>query len=377
MPSHLAMNEYTGAPWGASIQRMTRSICLLPAVLLAALAGCNHSGLQELAPAPVLQTPASAGPGSFLVATPKTPYLSYVEPESRALVLAPVDGSVPPAYLDRITDLPEQDPLSGAHLLFAESGNLHLLYLDREEGLLLKHVRRELETGISWIDVLPGSGKPVAAFSGPGGLEVFLEEDGRLWRQGPQAGLVRAPFSSAAPASRFLSSGLRGFTVFDTATHRLLLFLLQDQEVKTLEVARFGQAQDSAVDSQGRLQVLAYDPHSSRLLLYQSAAPASGFEARPVTLSRGTSSVALVALPGGTGFLFDELSSRERPPYRVCLLHFLPERGYVKALLYRSERPLASLRACAQDDALYVALLGDDLRVLRVEYDSLRRRSLR
>jgi hypothetical protein len=366
------MNEYTGAPCGASIETMKR-ICLLPAALLAVLAGCNPAGLQELAPATVLRTPASPGPGCFLVGGPQTPYLTYVEPESRALVLAQVDGSAPPTYLDRITDLPEQDPLSGAHFVFSEAANLHLLYLDREEGLLLKHVRRDLESGTTWIDILPGSGKPVAAFVAPGGLDAFLEEDRRLWRQGPFAGLVRAPFSSAGPAARFVSEGLRGFTVFDAETHRLLLFLLRGQDVETLEVARFGQAQDSAVDPQGRLQILAYDPRSYRIVLYSSAAPSSGFEARPVTLSRGTNSVALVQLPGGTGFLFDEVSSRERPPYRVCLLHFLPERGYVKAVLYRSERPSTAIRACAQGDALYVALLGDDLRVLRVEYGSLLR----
>ncbi len=367
------MNEYRGAPSGASIETMKR-VCLLPAALLAALAGCSPASLQELTPIPVLETPVSPGPGFSMVASPRTPYLSFVEPESRALVLAPVDGSAPPAYLDRITDLPEQDLLPGAHLLFAEGGNLHLLYLDREESLLLKHARRELETGTTWIDVLPGSGKPVAAFLTDGSLDVFLEQDRRLWRRGPQAGLVRTPFSADGPAARFTSDGLQGFTVYDSASRRLLLFLLHGREVETLEVARFGQAQDSAVDPQGRLQILAYDPRSSRIMLYQSAAPSSGFQIRPVTLSRGTSSLALVELPGGTGFLFNEVSSRDRPRCRVCLLHFLPERGYVKAVLYRSERPIAALRACAQADALYVALLGGDLRVLRVEYDSLRKR---
>ncbi len=358
---------------------LPRAVLPAPALIaalaaLANLAGCRSARLQELAPVPVLESPAAPGPGFSLAAGPSTPYLSYVEPATRALVLAPIDGSAPPAYLDRITDLPEQDPLSGIHLLFAEQGNLHLVYLDREESLLLKHVRRELASGATWVDVLPGSGKPVAAFLTAGGLDVFLEEDRRLWRQGPQAGLVRAPFSSAGPASRFDASGLQGFTVFDLESRRLLLFLLHGQEVQTLEVARFGQAQDSAIDAQGRLQILAYDPRTYRIVLYQSASPSSGFQTRPVTLSRGTSSLALVRLPEGAGFLFNEVSSRDRPRCRVCLLHFQPEVGYVKAVLYRSERPVSELRACAQGDALYVALLGDELRVLRVEYGSLRSR---
>ncbi len=373
------MNEYTGAPSAASIVTMKRIFLLLAALLavltgLATLAACNPSSLQELAPVLVFESPASPGLGFSLAGSPRTPYVSYVEPASRALVLAPVDGSAPPAYLDRITDLPEQDPLSGVHLLFAEQENLHLVYLDREESLLLKHVRRDLGSGTTWIDVLPGSGKPVAAFVTSGGLDVFLEDDRRLWRQGPQAGLVRVPFASAGPASRFMADGLQGFTVFDLESRRLLLFLLHGQSVETLEVARFGLAQDSAVDPQGRLQILAYDPRASRIVLYQSASPSSGFQTHPVTLSRGTSSLALVQLPEGTGFLFNEISPRDRPRCRVCLLHFQPERGYVKAVLYRSERPVSELRACAQGDALYVALIGEDLRVLRVGYDSLRSR---
>jgi hypothetical protein len=184
--------------------------------------------------------------------------------------------------------------------------------------------------------------------------------------------LVRTPFSSGGPATEFSSGGLRGFTVYDSASHRLLLFLLQGREVQTLEVARFGQCQDSAVDPQGRLQILAYDPRTCRIVLYQSASPSSGFQIRPVTLSRGTSSLALVQLPDGTGFLFNEFSPRDRLRCRVCLLHFRPDQGYVKAVLFRSKRPIAALRACAQNDALYVALLGEELKVLRVEYDSLR-----
>jgi len=278
--------------------------------------------------------------------------------------------------LDRITDLPEQDPLSGVHLLFAAGEELHLLYLDRqsEESLLIKHVRKGVESGTVWIDVLPGSGKPIAAFLAAGGLDVFLERDQQMWREGPRSGLVRTPFRSEGAASRFAADGFQGFTVYDGATHRLLLFLLHGQEVETLEVARFGQAQDSAVDPEGRLQILAYDPRSYRIVLHQTADPASGFDIRPVTLSRGTSSLALVHLPGGPGFLFDEVSARRRPRYQVCLLHFWPEQGYVKTVLYRSERPITALRACLQRDALFVALLEDDLRVLRVEYDALRKR---
>ncbi len=349
---------------------------LLPAALLLALAGCRSAGIQELDCPVVLETPVSPVPGFSLVGGATAPFLAYVDRDSRALVLAAVDGSSPPAYLDRITDLPEQDLLSGAHLLFAAEDDLHLLYLDRqsEESLVLKHVRKSMKSGNTWIDVLPGSGKPVAAFTTAGGLDVFLERDQALYREGPQAGLVRTPFSSETPACRFTADGFQGFTIYDTAARRLLLFLLRGQELESLEVARFGQAQDSAVDAEGRLQILAYDPRSFRILLYQSADPASGFEIQPVTLSRGTSSLALVRLPGGPGFLFNEISARGQPRYQVSLLHFLPAQGYLKTVLYRSERPIAALRAVPEREALYVALLEENLRVLRVEYDALRKR---
>jgi hypothetical protein len=359
------------------VNRTMRRTYLLLAALLLVLAGCRPSGVRELTLPAVLETPVSPRPGSFcLAAGPTAPYLTYIDRDSRALVLSAVDGSSPAAYLDRITDLPEQDPLSGIHLLFAAGDELHLLYLDRqsEESLLLKHVRKAMESGTAWIDVLPGSGKPIAAFPTSGGLDVFLEQDQEMWREGPRAGLVRSPFRSEGASSRFAAHGFQGFTVYDAATHQLLLFLLQGQEVETLEVARFGQAQDSAVDPEGRLQILAYDPRSYRIVLHQTADPASGFEVRPVTLSRGTSSLALVHLPGGPGFLFNEVSARRRPRHQVCLLHFWPEEGYVKTVLYRSERPTTALRACLQRDALFVALLEDNLRVLRVEYDALRKR---
>jgi hypothetical protein len=72
--------------------------------------------------------------------------------------------------------------------------------------------------------------------------------------------------------------------------------------------------------------------------------------------------------------LFNEVSARGQPRQQVSLLHFQPEEGYLKTVIYRSASPITALRACAQSDALYVALLGEELKVLRVEYDALRLR---
>jgi len=91
-----------------------------------------------------------------------------------------------------------------------------------------------------------------------------------------------------------------------------------------------------------------------------------------VTLSRGTTAAVLLRLPGGPGFLFDELSARRRGLWQVSLLHPAPEKGYLKTILYRSERPITALQAVAAREALYVAFLEDNLRVLRVDYGALR-----
>jgi hypothetical protein len=351
---------------------------LAPLACLIALAACRPPAVQELSAPVVLETPVSALPEPYsLVGGPTTAYLAYNDRDTRALVLAALDGTTPPAYLDRVTDLPEQDPLAGTHLLFADGGELHLLYLDRqsEDSLLLKYMKKGAEAQTPWIDVLPAAGKPVAAFAAAdGSLDLFVEKDQALHRYDPQEKLVRAPFHSEGRAARLAAEGFQGFTVFDSAAHRLLLFRLRGQEVEQLEVARFGKAHDSAAAPEGRIQILAYDPRSYRILLFETADPASGFRVRPVTLSRGTTSVALLRLPGGPGFLFDELSTQRRRRWQISLLHPSQENGYLKTVLYRSERPVAALQAVAARNAFFVAFLEENLRVIRVDYSALRQR---
>jgi len=312
-----------------------------------------------------------------LISTQGRPWLVYVARDTRALVLAAPQSASAPAYLDRITDLPEQEPLSGAHLAFAAGEDLHLLYLDRqsEDSLLLKHVRRSSGAQTAWLELPPGSGRPLAAFLREPGMEVFFERDGGLYREGAREGpavLVRAPFRSQGRACRFAAGGLEGFTVFDEVTHRLLLFLLRGAQVLDVEVARFGQVQDSGVDPAGRLEILAYDPRSFRILLYRSQDPTAGFEVQPVTLSRGTTSLSLLHLPAGPAFLFNELSPRDRSSHQLALLAFSPQSGYRKTVLHRSQQPIAAVRGLAGQTALFAALLEEELLVLRVDYGSLR-----
>lgn len=360
---------------------MNRSRFPLPASLIAiVLAGCRPAAVRELAAPTVLEAPAPALPGAFsLSGDPAAPYLFYLDRESRALVLTAADGSSPRAYLDRITDLPEQDPLLGAHLLFADGDDIHLLYLDRqsEDSRLLKHFKRSGKSGTSWIDVLPASGKPLAAFlSGNGSLDLFVERDQALFRESPQRDSepVRSPFSSAGRVSRIAAEGFQGFTVFDALSHRLLLFRIRGNGIEQLAIARFGEAHDSLLAPDGRLQAVVYDPRSFRILLYSTEDPASGFDIQPVTLSRGTSSLALVRLPDGLGFLYNETAARSQRRYLISLLHPWSGDRYQKTVLYRSARPIASLHAAQARDVLYVAFLEDNLRVLRVEFNALNRK---
>jgi hypothetical protein len=349
--------------------------------LASALAGCGRGPVQELSPLEVLQAPVLPPPGSFsLAACPSGAWLVYADPETRALVLADLQGAVKPAYLDRVTDLLEQDPLLGAHLLFAEGDNLHLLYLDRqsEESMLLKYVRK---TGseAAVIDVLPVVGRPVAAFVLAGGaLDLFLERDQGLYREGPLGSTVPLllPFRPAGPASRIASGETRGFTVFDSGSRRLLLFLEGGTGVRSYTVARFGEAQDSLLTRGGRIQTAAYDPHTSHLVLFESSDPDRGFSVQPVTLSRDTDSLALIDFDGRPGFLFNETAPRGERRHLISLLY--PSGGsgtaYEKAVLHRSSRPASGLRAVRYGSSVYVAFFEETLRVLRVDLAALGRR---
>jgi len=291
-------------------------------------------------------------------------------------VLSAVDPSGVPEYLDRITDLPENDSLLGSHLLLGGEGFLHLLYLDSrsEEMRLLKYVKKDPRSGTSWIDVLPESGKPVAAWPAEGGgIEIFLERDGALYRLrypgSAPARQVKAPFSTGGPAS-FLSS-LRGFTVFDRASQRLLLLYDRAGETAEAEVARFGEAHPACLAADGTLQVLAYDPRSLRLVLFESRDPQEGFRERPVTLARGTTCLALARCGERPLFLFNETEVGRRTRHVLSLLAPAGRSGYRKYLLHEGDAPVTGLRTAPSASGLYVAFQEDALRVAELDFSAL------
>ena len=354
-------------------------VCRCLPLTLLALASCRNASVQELSPPEILQAPALPQPGLFsLAAGVRAPFLVHVDPETRALVLTELETDSRPAYLDRVTDLPEQDSMLGAHLLFAEGDSLHLLYLDRqsEDSRLLKYVRK---TGAdaAVIDVLPVTGKPIAAFPLEGGeLDLFLERDQALYREGPLGSgePLQAPFRAAGPSARIDSGGTRGFTVFDADSRRLLLFLEAAGQAYT--IARFGEAQDCMLGPEGRIQAAAYDPHTSRLLLFETSDPRDGFSVRPVTLCRDTSALALVDFGGSPGFLFNETSPRGERRHLISLLYPAGGSGtaYAKAVLHRSARPASGLRAVRCGQYFYVAFFDEAVRVLRVDFAALERK---
>lgn len=350
---------------------------LLPlSVLLCS--SCRPGAAPELSPRTVLAVPAALLADSFSLAVASgVPYVAYTDRESLALVLTAAEPAAGTDYLDRITSIPENDSLLGSQIMLGGS-QLHLFYLDRrsEEAPLLKYVRKDPATGNSWLDVLPAPGKPVAALLGDRGeFELFLEMDqGLYWQRYPSSAppsLLAAPFASGGPAAVLGSqadpAGFRGFTVFDLLSQRLLLFRQQGAEVVATTIARFGRVHGSIFAADGTVQVLAYDPRSLRIVLFQAEAPTADFRSQPVTLSRGTSSLALVNFAGRTAFLFNELEASEAGPYLISVLVPVRQGGYRKLTLHRSANPLGSFRTAQTADSLYVAFQEGTLRVLRLE----------
>jgi len=141
--------------------------------------------------------------------------------------------------------------------------------------------------------------------------------------------------------------------------------------VGTTAIARFGQVHSSGFAADGTVQVLAYDPRSLRIVLFAAQEPSAGFRSQPVTLSRGTSSLALVNFAGRTAFLFNELEASAAKPYLISVLVPVRQGGYRKFTLHRSATPLGSFRTAQTADSLYVAFQEGTLRVLRLELAGL------
>ena len=238
-------------------------------------------------------------------------------------------AATPPAYLDRVTDLPEQDLLLGAHLLFADgrqpSPAVPGPAVRRQPAAQVRPKERAAEAAL--IDVLPGSGKPVAAFAlATESLDVFLERDQALYREGPQARAGAQPLS-AEPARRAVSPRTGSRASRCSTRPRAACCCSSSRTGAGITgggALRGGAGQRSTRRDASRSGLR---PAHLRILLFESANPADGFSVRPVTLSRDTSSLALVGCAGGPGFLFNEISARGEPRYLISLLYSSARQG--------------------------------------------------
>jgi hypothetical protein len=316
--------------------------------------------------------------------------LDLVFADRNSLVLAkveilPAPSSNPPfslgtlTFLDRISDMPGDDPLFGAQLFFTQATDRHLLYLGRaaDESMLLKHIHWQQNAGNATIDALPFAGRPLAAMPGDDGtLELYFENGGMLCRQplkpGAAAETLLGSFGPARSASMLADERLQAFTVFDLQSQRLILFRKNGRSLDPTVVCPFGAVHFSAMSPDGKAMILAYDQPKKRIVLFQENQSGAGFNARPVTVANEVSCLGMFFYDGMPFFLYSErVGPRSgRALYQLSLL--IPRSAALERLSYRRQilqsgaSPIPCFRAVASSDRLYLALLQGSVRFLRM-----------
>jgi hypothetical protein len=321
--------------------------------------------------------------------------LVFADRSSLGLVLAQIrdDPSANPSfslesttYLDRISDLPGNDPLFGVHILFQEGPERHLLYLDRktDERSLLKYIHWGSDGGRATIDVLPFTGRPLAALRGEdGALEVYLEAGRQLLRQSfkpaAAAEILRSSFSLAGAVWTLASDRVQGFTAYDDLSHRLIFFRRNGHSLDQTVLAHFGVVHSSAVADDGTVSCLAYDQQQYRIVLFQQDRSSAGFRVQSVTPARDVRCLGMFFYGGSAFFLFSEQTDPRAggDSYRLSML--VPQAGagkagYRRVVLQKGALPITCLRTVSAADHLYVALLQGSVRFLRLDLKNYLRR---
>ncbi len=315
--------------------------------------------------------------------------LVFADRSSLALVLARVlilPSADPPfslgsvTFLDRISDMPGEDPLFGTHLLFSTGEDRHLLYLDRaaDERLLLKHIHWTQDGANATIEALPFNGRPLAALPGDEGqLELYYEAGQQLCRQRLEPGAAVEPLgisiSAEGEASMLSSERFQGFTAFDRLSQRLMLFRKNGRSLQRTEIARFGAVHCSALGDDGTVLALAYDQAKKRIVLFQEDSSGQGFKTFPVTLADEVPCLGMFSNYGMTFFLYSERveSLSRSASYRLSLL--VPRGASFRRLSYRRQvlqegsSPIPCFRAVTGEGELYVALQQGSIRFLRLD----------
>ena len=298
-------------------------------------------------------------------------------------------------YLDRISYSPDIGSEFGRHLFLADDRFQHILYIDREAqgNSVLKWLSKTVTEDNWWIDAFPGLSEPLAALpEQEGNLQVAVSEGSsislyRLQPEGQPLQLASTTLSSGAlqPAGRscVVRQGENwAFTVYDDHAQRLYLIHPRQGALRIEPVYTSGEVHYTTI-LDDRLRILLFDPAQStitlleRALVWHQEADRRSFEALPVTLCEGTSSVFLTTHRGQHLFLFNELAAdrREKDSYQLSLLY--PESSganYSKVTLVEGDENIQGFSALKAADTLYVLYLrADTLKLLSVSLQKLAR----
>ncbi len=283
-----------------------------------------------------------------------------------------------PSIIDKI-DVNAPGPSTfGAHALAATANTLRVLYLDRESDSRLVLKMASLPAGSTqWeLDVLDPPGNPLALLTDAhGSVQAYWAAGAMKSRTvtptGPTADILPA-FDGTARAS---IAGPDAFTAYSSNQRALYVVRRNAQGDATSVLPGAGPLQASLEAANGALTVLSWDDGTRRLVLQEQSAVGSPFSKTTVTLSDGTTSLAL--LPGGASFryimLFDETHISGNGVAISQLSMIAPgsligagRTRYRKSIIASGEMPIAGFAAARTASALYVLLAQGGLRLYRI-----------
>jgi hypothetical protein len=392
--------------------------CLMVCSLVA-LAGCGVLRRSERADAEaLLLAKGRLGPQASLVRTAGSFVAVYSDRETTGLyeVEIPASDHLPKAapaakLIDRIDMGPPLGSTFGEHAMIAHRDTVTVLYIARatEDKLILKVASHDAGAAAWTVDALEPAGNPVAILpAGPDHLDLFWAAGPLLRVTYPGAGSVDSladPFTLADRAGTFgpglyggdaldtgtgQAPGERGVTVYDSISRALLLFRWNGFSYDKSQIDGAGPVHSSLLLSDGRLAVLSWNPLTRRLeVLVQGQIPSRTSKAL-VTVSEGTSTVALLPSVFATDQTSNNGSAASRTNDRIDRLLYLYDdarsagggrlqhelsllapgsgwgiRGYHKYVLQSGEDPIESFSALEDSGWLYVLVHQGDLKLLR------------
>jgi hypothetical protein len=393
---------------------MVKTRVLFLAAFLILISGCGVFVRSEKAHPQVLQVARGRLGGEVSLARAADSLVAvYSDWETTGLyeVEIPVADQLPSApppaqMIDRIDIGPPLAASFGEHALISSGDTVTVLYLARaaEDKLILKLASHAMDASGWTLDVVEPPGDPVAVLpAGQGRLDLFWAAGSLLHMSYPGSGPVDSlvdPFTPAGRAGEFLagsnrdegggeSSATRGVTVYDSISHALVMLRWNGFAFETTRLDGAGPVNSSLMLADGRVAVLSWNPSTRRLEMLVKGQDASQASRTLVTLSAGTSEVALLPSParaqssGGSLqrstdsrvdrllFLYDDVKRvGGRLVHELSLLTpgaglGLGARKYRRVVLLSGMDPIDSFSAIEVGETLYVLVRQDGVKLLQ------------